>query len=112
MLIVAGGIKSFSIDMDLYSEPPCSQTVFGMNIANLGEFRWFTLPEMKGQGSMHATLISVDQRYVYQIAGSNPHCKNVCRLDLDNLATGWVDYTAIDTFTKVPRNFLDRKSRS
>ena len=62
-------------------------------------------------GSLHATLISFMNRYVYQIGGSNPHGHNICRLDLDRVSDGWQTYDIHDKFIQVPRHFLDSQKR-
>ena len=66
---------------------------------------------MEHAGSLGASLIAINNRYVYQIGGSNPHCQNVVRLDLDRESKGWVVYNLHEKFTKIPRDFMDREAR-
>ena len=66
---------------------------------------------MEFAGGLGATLISVDNRYLYQIGGSSPQCQNIVRLDLEHINKGWKVYEILDKFMKVPRHFLDLEAR-
>ena len=108
-IVVTGGqCGGRMIEMGMNSQPPCQQMCYGFNLKTS---RWEDLPQLRNAGGMHATLISVENRYVYQIGGSNPSCFNVVRLDFQNLSRGWQLYEVRKTFTKVPRHFLDKESR-
>ena len=100
MIIITGGLKSLSVDMKMYSQPPCEQKCYALPIPNIQNqsVRWYELNDMGECGSLHATLTSFMNRYVYQIGGSNPHGHNICRLDLDRVDDGWQTYDIHDKF--------------
>lgn len=60
---------------------------------------------------MHPTLISIENRYVYSVGGSNPSCVNITRLDTLNLTQGWTHYSVGQKFYEVPRHSLDKEAR-
>ena len=66
LILVAGGLSTLELNMANYSQPPCHQEVFAMPIPNPQyESTWRSLPSMTHQGSLHATLIAIENRYVY-----------------------------------------------
>ena len=113
MVIVTGGLKNYSVDMQMFTQVPCQQKCWAIPVHGLQneEAKWKELPSMQYAGSLDATLISIDNRYVYQIGGSNPHNQNVVRLDLDRLRDGWRVYDLHEKFTKVPRHYMERDQR-
>ena len=69
MLLVAGGLSSFSSQIDDYQSPPCAERVFTMSIVAEFEdpvWREDIVPAMtEGQSSLHASLLVIGNRYVY-----------------------------------------------
>ena len=46
---------------------------------------WSELPSMDGAGTLHPTLMAVDNRYVYQVSGFHHECNMIARLDIDSI---------------------------
>ena len=98
--------------------PLAEQAVFAMQVKSGEcyaegdqESKWVNLPSMEGQGSLHATLLVMQNRYIYQISGCFATDRLICRLDFDNPIKGWKNYEMPLLFTKVPRQMLDFKGK-
>ena len=64
-VIVTGGLSSYAVDMEMCSQVPCEQKCWIINVRPYERCEWKELPSMEKAGGLGATLISIDNRYVW-----------------------------------------------